>query len=69
MPDLFNIIHFCTYILALIPSVFIAVSIDYPKFVKAKSNINYYLVAFAIICCLTFLMGEFFYNLITMFIK
>ena len=69
MPDIFDVIHFCTDILALIPSVFIAVSIDYPKFVKAKSNVSYYLVAFGIICSLTFLMGEFFYSLITMFIK
>ena len=66
---LFEYIHLCCYILALIPSVFIAMSIDYPKFVKAKSNLIYYIFAVAVGCSFTYLMGEFLYSLITMFIK
>ena len=69
MPDIFAIIHLGCYVLALIPSLFIATSIDYTKFIKARTNMNYYLAAIAIGICLTFLMGECLYNLITMFIK
>ena len=69
MPDLFSIIHLGCYVLALIPSLIIATSIDYSKFIKARSNMNYYLATFAIASSLTFLMGEFVYNLITLFIK
>ena len=69
MPDLFSIIHLGCYVLALIPSSIISMSIDYPKFIKARSNMNYYLAAIAITISLTFLMGEFLYNLITLFVK
>ena len=64
-----NYLHLCCYVLALIPAVIVAYSIDYPKIIKAKSNLYYYICAFAVACSLTFLMGEFFYNLITMFMK
>ena len=66
---LFNIIHLCCYVLALIVAVYVAMSIDYPKFIKAKSNMNYYVTAFVIGASITFLIGEFLYNIITMFIK
>ena len=69
MPDTFSILHLGCYILALIPSIIVATSIDYPKFIKARSNMNYYLAAIAITISLTFLMGEFLYNLITLFVK
>ena len=62
-----KIIHLCCYILALIPATFIAMSLDYPKFVKARSNMIYYLWAFAIGSGFTFLMGEFAFHIITMF--
>lgn len=66
--QLFNIIHLCCYIIALVPSIFTAMSIDYPKFFKVKSNKMYYLIAFAIGGALTFLLGEFIFQIITMFI-
>jgi len=66
---LFNIIHLCCYLLALIPAIFVAISIDYTKFVKAKSNKNYYVFAFVIAASFTFLVGEFIYSLLTMFIN
>ena len=69
MPDLFSIIHLGCYVLALIPTIIVVTSIDYPKFIKARSNMYYYLTAIVIGCSLTFLMGEFIYNLITLFIK
>ncbi len=69
MPDIFSIIHLCCYILGLIPSFIVATSIDYTKFIKAKSNAYYYLAAFAIGVALTYLIGEFIYSLITLFIK
>ena len=69
MPDLFSIIHLGCYVLALIPSAILTMSIDYPKFIKARSNMNYYIAAICIAACSTFIMGEFIYNLITLFIK
>lgn len=67
--QLFNIIHLCCYVIALILGVYIAMSIDYPKIIKAKSNMNYYVTAFVIGASITFLLGEFLYNIITMFIN
>jgi energy-converting hydrogenase Eha subunit A len=67
--QLFNIIHLCCYIIALILGVYVAMSIDYPKIIKAKSNMNYYVTAFVIGASITFLLGEFLYNIITMFIN
>lgn len=67
--QLFNIIHLCCYAIALVPSVFTAMSIDYPKIIKARSNKMYYFVAFAIGGSLTYLLGEFIYQLITMFVS
>ena len=69
MPDIFAIVHLGFYVLGLIPSIIVATSIDYTKFIKAKSNINYYLCAMVIAVSLSFLLGEFLYNLITLFIK
>ena len=69
MPDIFSIVHLGCFILGLIPSFIVATSIDYTKFIKAKSNINYYLAALVIGISLTYLIGEFLYNLITLFIK
>ena len=69
MPDIFAIVHLGCYILGLIPSIIVAYSVDYTKFIKARSNINYYLTALVLALSLTFLMGEFLYNLITLFIK
>lgn len=69
MPDIFAIVHLGCYILGLIPSIIVAYSIDYTKFIKARSNINYYLTAIVLALSLTFLIGEFLYNLITLFIK
>ena len=40
MPDIFAIVHLGCYILGLIPSIIVATSIDYTKFIKAKSNIK-----------------------------
>ena len=65
----FNIIHLCCYVIALILGVYVAMSIDYPKIIKAKSNMNYYVTAFVIGASITFLLGEFLYNIITMFIN
>lgn len=67
--QLFNIIHLCCYVIALILGVYVAMSIDYPKIIKAKSNMNYYVTAFVIGASITFLLGEFLYNIITMFIN
>ena len=64
-----KIIHLCSYVLALIPATFVAMSVDYQKIIKAKSNLYYYLAAFAVGSSLTFLMGEFLYHIITMFIE
>ena len=69
MPEIFAIVHLGCYILGLIPSIIVAYSVDYTKFIKARSNINYYLTALVLALSLTFLMGEFLYNLITLFIK
>ena len=69
MPDIFSIVHLGCYVLGLIPSIIVAYSVDYTKFIKARSNINYYLTALVLALSLTFLMGEFLYNLITLFIK
>ena len=66
---LFNIIHLCCYLLALIPAIFVAISIDYTKFVKAKSNKVYYVFAFVVSASFTFLIGEFIYSILTMFIN
>ena len=52
----------------MIPAIFVALSIDYPKLIKAKSNVNYYLCAFLIGASMTFLVGEFFFKVITMFV-
>jgi hypothetical protein len=67
--SVFNIIHLACYLLGLVVSVFVAMSIDYKKFIKIKSNMHVYMTSFAIICALTFLIGEFLYNILTMFIQ
>ena len=69
MPDTFSILHLGCYILALIPSIIVATSIDYTKFIKARSNMYYYLAAMLIGSSFTFIVGEFLYTLITLFIK
>lgn len=65
---LFKIIHLCCYLVALFPSILLAMSIDYPKFIKARNNKVYYLIAFVIGICATYLVGEFIYNILTLFI-
>ena len=65
---LLNIIHLCCYLVALVPSILLAMSIDYPKFIKARSNKIYYFCAFVIGACSTFLVGELIFNILTMFI-
>lgn len=65
---LLNIIHLSCYLLALIPSIFVALSIDYCKFIKARSNKVYYIVAFVVAASFTYLVGEFLYSILTMFI-
>ena len=67
--SIFNIIHLACYILALVISIFVAMSIDYKKIIKVKSNMHVYMCAFLIICSFTFLVGEFIYNILTMFIQ
>lgn len=69
MPDFIAIMHLGCYVLGLIIAIFVAYSIDYTKFIKAKSNVNYYVCAIAISISLTYLIGEFLFSLITMFIK
>ncbi|MCI5745906.1 MAG: hypothetical protein MR270_06465 [Erysipelotrichaceae bacterium] len=66
--QIFNIIHLCCYIIASLPAAFIALSIDYVKIMKAKSNKVFYVIAFGIAASFTFLIGEFIYNIVTMFI-
>ena len=65
----FEIIHLLYYLLALIPSIYIAFSIDYSKFIRAKSNLIYYACAIMFSMALTLLVGEFLYKITTMFIK
>ena len=67
--DLFQIIHLICYLIALFPSVYVSFSIDYTKFIKAKSNLMYYVSAIMLTMVLTLLVGEFIYNLSTMFIN
>lgn len=67
--DIFDIIHLFCYLIALFPAVYVSFSIDYTKFIKAKSNLIYYVCAIALTMALTFLVGEFIYNLTTMFIN
>lgn len=65
---LLDIIHLCCYILALVPSVFLSLSIDYTKILKKRSNGIYYICAIAIGIVFTYLIGEFLYQLLTMFV-
>lgn len=67
--DIFDIIHLLCYLIALFPAVYVAFSIDYTKFIKAKSNLIYYVSAVVLTMVLTFLVGEFIYSLTTMFIN
>ena len=67
--QLFNVIHLCCYIIALILGVFVAMSIDYTKFIKAKSNMNYYITSFVVGAAITFIIGELLFNILTMFVK
>ena len=67
--DLFQIIHLICYLIALFPAVYVSFSIDYTKFIKAKSNLMYYVSAIMLTMVLTLLVGEFIYNLSTMFIN
>lgn len=67
--DIFDIIHLFCYLIALFPAVYVSFSIDYTKFIKAKSNLIYYVCAIVLTMVLTFLVGEFIYNLTTMFIN
>ena len=67
--DLIQIIHLLCYLLALIPSVYVSFSIDYTKFVKAKSNVIYYIFALVLSMSLTYLVGEFIFSVTTMFVK
>ena len=67
--DIFDIIHLLCYLIALFPAVYVSFSIDYTKFIKAKSNLIYYVCAIVLTMVLTFLVGEFIYNLTTMFIN
>ena len=67
--DIFDIIHLFCYLIALFPAVYVSFSIDYTKFIKAKSNLIYYVCAIVLTMALTFLVGEFIYNLTTMFIN
>jgi len=65
--DIYNIIHFCCYLVALAIAVFFAFMVDYTKFIKARNNSDYKLALFVVASIVTFLLGELFYNLITMF--
>ena len=67
--DIFDIIHLLCYLIALFPAVYVSFSIDYTKFIKAKTSLNYYVCAIVLTMVLTFLVGEFIYNLTTMFIN
>jgi len=67
--DIFDIIHLLCYLIALFPAVYVSFSIDYTKFIKAKSNLIYYVCAIVLTMALTFLVGEFIYSLTTMFIN
>lgn len=64
-----KVIHLCCLVLALIISLFVSLSIDYSKFIKAKSNVDYYLATFAICAALTYLIGEFLFTITTLFIN
>ncbi|MDY2889098.1 MAG: hypothetical protein SOU19_05965 [Candidatus Caccosoma sp.] len=64
-----KVIHLCCIALALIVALFVSLSIDYSKFIKAKSNVDYYLAAFAVCASLTYLIEEFLFTIITLFIN
>lgn len=66
---LFNIIHLGCYILALIPSMFVAMAIDITKFIKPRSNATFHAFTILVTIAFTFLTGEFLYNILTMFIR
>ena len=67
--EIFDVVHLGCYIIALIASVFVVMSIDYKKFMSIKSNYHVYIASFAIACCMAYLIGEFLYSILTMFIK
>lgn len=67
--EIFDVIHLSCYVLALITSLFVVMSIDYKKFMKIRSNYHVYIASFALTCCMTYLIGEFLYSILTMFIK
>ena len=63
--DIFKVIHLLCYIIALIPSLYVSFSIDYTKFIKAKSNLTYFASAIVFGLSFTFLIAEFIYNITT----
>ena len=67
--EIFDIVHLGCYLIALIASIFVVMSIDYKKFIKVRSNYHIYIVSFALACSLSYLIGEFLYSILTMFIN
>ena len=63
-----RIIHYLCYLLALVPAVFVALKVDYRKIFRCKSNFEFYIVAIVIGLAFTFILGEFFYIIATLFI-
>lgn len=67
--EIFDVIHLGCYVLGLIASMFVVMALDYKKFIKIKSNYHVYITAIVIACAMTYLLGEFLYSILTMFIK
>ena len=67
--EIFDVIHLGCYVLALIASIFVVMAIDYKKFIKIRSNYHVYITSIVIACGMTYLLGEFLYSILTMFIK
>lgn len=62
-----QIIHLACYLLAMVPCFIMARSIHYEKLLKVRSN-GEYLLAFILVGLITsFLLGEFLYQIITLF--
>ena len=62
-----KIIHLVCYILAMFPSFYLSMQIDYRKIAKIKSNKDYYFITIMVAIIFTYVLAEFINTIITIF--
>lgn len=62
-----KIIHIACLILAMIPSFYLSMQIDYRKVARIKSNKDYYFITIMVALVFTFIIGELANTIITIF--